>query len=122
MAGAEFGPRLDEIPALTISIQTVSVATLLAGAYAYIIDLELREPSEIYRNRSLAMGRRNIATTLLQQPKSTGTCHTQLPQSPHGPATPKQIKQRHDRFTRCRSPNSGTRGWKTGHQSCSIND
>ena len=25
VAGAEFGPRLDEIPALTISIQTVSV-------------------------------------------------------------------------------------------------
>ena len=55
VAGREFGPRLNEIPALTVSIYTVSVATLLAGAYAYIIDLELREPTELYRNSSVAM-------------------------------------------------------------------
>lgn len=55
VAQPDFGPRLAEIPALTVRIHAISVAALVAGVYAYVVELELQEPTELFRNSAVAM-------------------------------------------------------------------
>jgi hypothetical protein len=47
--------------------------------------------------------RRDRFATFLQLPESAGSAFAQVPQNSHGPASPQQVQERHDRDARSRA-------------------